>query len=150
MPPYISWLYFSCWWWILNGKNTLLKLQSIPVHGECRTWAGALGTLFRLNIHALQEGSSTPSGKGLPGMLPAVPQSHPRWQRRKQRCVNDLLIPSNDELQTDWKISRKCLSWLDFVPAVGLYVPLVVVTHTPDIKRKRLLMVLWTENWHTF
>lgn len=89
-----------------------------------------------------------------PGMLPTISQSHPSWQRRKQRCVYDLLIPSNNELQTDWKInrcsSRKCLSWLDFVPAGGLYVPLLVVTHTPHIKHKRLLVVFQTENWHTF
>lgn len=81
-------------------------------------------------------------------------QAHPRWQRRKQRCVYGLLIPSNSELQTDWKItgcsSRECLSSLDLVPAGGLYVPSVMVTHTPDIKCKRLQTVFWTESWHTF
>lgn len=35
---------------------------------------------------------------------------------------------------------------------LGAYVevPLIMVTYTPDIKRKRLLVMFWTENWHTF
>lgn len=149
MPPYVSWLYFSCWWWILKGKNTLVKLHSILVHGECRTWAGALGTLFKLNIHVPQGGSSAPSEKGL--LCTRNAAHHVTVTSKMAKKETKMFLWSPYPIQpwaSDWLENLKEVSLLTgFCPSWGL---VCSFTHTPNIKCKRLLMVPWTENWHTF